>query len=113
MANSAPSDTDYAELASHRTRKEFINECEFLFLLSLEPGSKTTKLDFADEASFTKPGEEPENKGSVPRVVAVRKVQPMFPSMITVGRTTNNDVPLLSPQISKFHAYFRVLGGRI
>ena len=37
----------------------------------------------------------------------------MFPSMITIGRTSNNDLMLPSKHISKFHAYFRLLGGRL
>jgi pSer/pThr/pTyr-binding forkhead associated (FHA) protein len=46
-------------------------------------------------------------------VLAVRKVSDVFPSMITVGRTTNNDVLVGDVQVSKFHASFRVDGERI
>jgi pSer/pThr/pTyr-binding forkhead associated (FHA) protein len=41
----------------------------------------------------------------------VRKVQGSFPSMITIGRTKNNDVVLSDPRVSKFHAYFRLNAG--
>ncbi len=34
-----------------------------------------------------------------------------FTMMITLGRTDNNDVTLKHTMISKFHAYFRQLGG--
>ncbi len=39
----------------------------------------------------------------------VHKVQRNFSSMITLGRTTNNDIVIHDLQISKFHAFFRVL----
>lgn len=39
--------------------------------------------------------------------VPVRKRQDVFPEMITVGRTANNDVVIPDATISKFHAYFR------
>ena len=44
-------------------------------------------------------------------VVAVRKRQDVFPEMITLGRTANNDVVIPDATISKFHAYFRVTAG--
>lgn len=105
--------TDFAEFARHKTREEFANACRFLFLLGAGTGGKADQSDFADDSTFTKPmGAEPGGKaGQI--VLAVRKVQPMFPSMITVGRTTNNDITLPSPQISKFHAYFRLTAGRL
>jgi len=40
--------------------------------------------------------------------VAVRKRQDVFPEMITIGRTGNNDVVIPDATISKFHAYFRI-----
>jgi len=39
--------------------------------------------------------------------VAVRKRHDIFPEMITIGRTSNNDVVIPDATISKFHAYFR------
>ena len=47
--------------------------------------------------------------GDARLVLPVRKIQGSFPSMITVGRTRNNDVVLADPTISKFHAYFRIV----
>jgi FHA domain len=35
-----------------------------------------------------------------------------YPSMVTVGRTRNNDVVLPDVVVSKFHAFFRVEGGK-
>jgi pSer/pThr/pTyr-binding forkhead associated (FHA) protein len=43
----------------------------------------------------------------------VRKVQDAFPSMITLGRTHNNDIVIDDVQVSKFHAYFKLEGDRI
>jgi hypothetical protein len=40
-------------------------------------------------------------------VTPLRKRQPVFPEMITLGRTANNDVVIPDATISKFHAYFR------
>ena len=36
------------------------------------------------------------------------KVQEQFPSMIMLGRTTNNDIVVGDTSISKFHAFFRL-----
>ncbi len=43
--------------------------------------------------------------------VPLRKVQHAFPSMITVGRTANNDVVVGDSTVSRFHAYFREVDG--
>jgi hypothetical protein len=52
-------------------------------------------------------------RGARPLVLPVRKVQSTFPSMITVGRTENNDLVVADEQVSKFHAFFRVVGDRV
>ena len=43
----------------------------------------------------------------------VSKVQDAFPSMITLGRTHNNDIVIDDVQVSKFHAFFKIDGDRI
>jgi pSer/pThr/pTyr-binding forkhead associated (FHA) protein len=40
-------------------------------------------------------------------VAPIRKRQQVFPEMITLGRTANNDVVIPDATVSKFHAYFR------
>jgi len=45
-------------------------------------------------------------------ILAVRKRQPTFPQMITIGRTANNDLVIPDTSISRFHAYFRAPLGR-
>ena len=104
---------DFAELAQNSTREQFIEACEFLFLVGSGSRGKADQSDFADDHTFTKPAGAEPPRGGAPIVLAVRKVQQMFPSMITIGRTSNNDLTLPSTQISKFHAYFRLLGGRL
>jgi hypothetical protein len=49
------------------------------------------------------------DRGARPLVLPVRKVQTTFPSMITVGRTDNNDLVVPDEQVSKFHAFFRIV----
>jgi hypothetical protein len=48
-----------------------------------------------------------------PLVLPLRKVQVTFPSMITVGRTENNDLVVPDEQVSKFHAFFRLVGDKV
>lgn len=55
----------------------------------------------------------PNERGARPLVLPLKKVQTTFPSMITIGRTDNNDLIVPDEQISKFHAYFRIVGGRV
>jgi pSer/pThr/pTyr-binding forkhead associated (FHA) protein len=46
-----------------------------------------------------------------PLVLPIRKRHSSFPSMITVGRTENNDLALPDITVSRFHAFFRHGGG--
>jgi hypothetical protein len=41
------------------------------------------------------------------------KVQELYPSMIMLGRTENNDIVVGDTSISKFHAFFRIAPGKI
>jgi pSer/pThr/pTyr-binding forkhead associated (FHA) protein len=47
-----------------------------------------------------------------PLVIPLKKADEKnpFSSMITLGRTNNNDVVLDDPRVSKFHCYFRKVG---
>ena len=53
------------------------------------------------------------DRGGRPLVLPLKKVQSTFPSMITVGRTENNDLVVPDEQVSKFHAFFRMVGDRV
>jgi FHA domain len=55
----------------------------------------------------------PKERGTRPLVLPLRKLQPTFPSMITVGRTDTNDLIVPDEQVSKFHAFFRLVGDRV
>lgn len=65
-------------------------------------------LDVAKKKTAATP-----ERGGRPLVLPLRKVQSTFPSMITVGRTENNDLVVPDEQVSKFHAFFRLVGERV
>lgn len=46
-------------------------------------------------------------------VLPVRKRQDVFPEMITIGRTANNDIVINDATVSKFHGFFRVVDDRL
>ena len=58
------------------------------------------------------PDAEPAAKVAQLIVLAIRKRQDVFPEMITLGRTANNDMVLNDATISKFHAFFRQIEDR-
>ncbi|MBI2391985.1 MAG: FHA domain-containing protein [Deltaproteobacteria bacterium] len=67
--------------------------------------SQETIVPGVDEATSTTPARLV--------VLAVRKRQDMFPEMITVGRTGNNDLVVPDATVSKFHAFFKQTGERL
>ena len=64
-------------------------------------------------SELNKPKGTPTERGGRPLVLPLKKVQSTFPSMITVGRTDNNDLVIPDEQVSKFHAFFRLVGDRV
>ncbi len=116
---------EFIELALKSTEAEFIRRCPFFFLLGdaivARPDGPRDVDAFS--ATATDPGDwgtddtevrDPvEAKASSPLVLPVRKVQENFPSMITVGRTRNNDIVLDDTSVSKFHAYFKLVEDRV
>ena len=113
---------DFVTRAAERPQAEFVSAFPFPFLLGaaldrpVTGPTQTLRGDAAatlaalrkqaavDRLTAPKP---PESR----LVLPVRKIQGSFPSMITVGRTKNNDVVLADPLVSKFHAYFRLIDG--
>src|SRR5258706_9382077 len=100
--------------AAHRLRREqFVAVYPFAFLVgknALAPahGSDTAEpmprgIDGALPTRVVRPGGDPPTV----QVFLVRKIQTAFESMITVGRSRNNDLALDDVEVSKFHAYFR------
>lgn len=74
---------DYAELVRLSTRSEFIARCSTLFVVGEISGTG---------------------------LLVVRplcKVHDTFRTMITVGRTPNNDIPIAAEGIPGFHAFFQ------
>jgi len=112
---------DYLELALGLPRDDFVRKCSFPFLVGLSPliappgPQRTASFDLlpeGDAASST--AEDPQEttdpvRDTRPVVLAVRKAQSMFPNMITVGRTANNDIIIRDTKVSKFHAFFRIV----
>ena len=103
---------DWGEIALARTRDQFVSLYPHPFLYSTrvlqkpERPQRTEKL-VASQLVSSAADDEPEGR---PVVYAVAKVQSAFPSMITVGRTGNNDIIIDDVQVSKLHAFFRQQG---
>jgi hypothetical protein len=110
---------DYIELIQGSSRDKFIASCPFPFLVGGDvlakprgPQPTVHGKEYPEIQRFLASGKPPPmTKTERPIVLGVRKVQKAFPSMITVGRTSNNDVVLSDVQISKFHAFFRQQDG--
>jgi pSer/pThr/pTyr-binding forkhead associated (FHA) protein len=106
---------DWGRVALELGRKSFNQKYAHPFLLSVQGMNRpvkpmrTEKIERTDLIRLGQPNETPTG----PRVAPVVKSQPNFPSMITVGRTANNDIVIGDSQVSKFHAWFRLDGGTI
>lgn len=107
---------DYRAIAGQRDLAAFRQEfpCYFLIgdaALQRPPRAMATiSLDAASLSNLSHLESEAEPSHLV---YAVKKVQPTLPSMISVGRTANNDIVLNDVQISKFHALFRLRGSEL
>jgi hypothetical protein len=64
-------------------------------------------LDYDDESTGVLTIEEEQAIKST-MILAVKKRQEMYPSMISIGRTPNNDIVIADVQLSRLHAFFRV-----
>lgn len=125
---------DYVQWAHKSSCDDFAGTFPFYFLVGLHalkpPGgpSRTDTFDtvtkkkrplLTPDDSAPRPVEDvPTGDGAASEplpllVQAVRKVQEAFPSMITVGRTRNNDIVIPDVQVSRFHAFFKVFSDRV
>ena len=119
---------DYLALARESSREGFIAACGYNFLFSrgtlhppLTPRSTLSIMptDEEDEdVEVTLVGDLPgmaakPRPASEPIILAVLKVKDVFPNMITVGRTNNNDIVLKDISISRFHAVFNLVGDQV
>jgi hypothetical protein len=106
--------------ATYASREQFAAAFPHPFLLALSaltlppPPSPTLRL-FEDTCLLDTLRAERRRRMTptdrAPAVLPVRKAQPTFPSMITVGRARNNDILLYDAVISKFHAWFGLVDG--
>jgi hypothetical protein len=112
---------DYLQLAARCTREEFATACPFFFLLTTARFERPRRAQntgvFSPQDTDTTThnlGDSDTKSASVsPVILAVRKVQASFPSMITVGRTLNNDLVVPDVLVSRFHAFFRPFDDRL
>ena len=106
-------ETDYRARARLLERNDFVAQNPFPFLLGLgrlappDDPLKTQRGPVRMDPAITLPTGIAVFPPPGLTVRAVRKVQALYPDMITVGRAPNNDVVLQDGQVSKFHAWFR------
>jgi hypothetical protein len=106
---------DFVQLAANHSRESFVAAFPHPFLV----GEAVLRQPRSGRASSFEAGstfntdEHKLARGDLARrlVLPVRKSHVTFPSMITVGRTRNNDVVIADVGISKFHAFFRLVDG--
>src|SRR5262245_20155445 len=106
---------DWGTLALGLDRAQFVDRFPHPFLWGtsgyqrVQRPMKTEKFNSPERTGLSRldgPIEDP-SKPTGPLVLAVVKTQSAFASMITVGRTANNDVVIPDTQISRFHAFFK------
>jgi hypothetical protein len=111
---------DYWQAAKTMKQDRFAATYPFLFLLGTNVltrparGSQTTLPVLPDFETLTRrPSLLPKAHESMVQVFAVKKIHSTFTDMITLGRSSNNDIVVSDTQVSKFHAYFRALSGEM
>jgi hypothetical protein len=112
--------TDYLGMSIEGTRASFVAECPHFFLVGqqvLDRPARPRRTDVFDvvDANFDHTNTRRFDELHAPEtlVLAVRKVQSAFESMITIGRTNNNDIVIPDVNVSRFHAFFRVHDDRV
>ncbi len=100
--------------ASRRTQEQFCADFPHPFLIGGGPtgsasprGARTFRIDLNE---LNRQLHEQRSKSLV---LPMRKRLETFPSMISLGRTANNDLVVDDAQISKFHASFRFRDGEL
>ena len=111
---------DYLGMAAEVTRAAFIAECPHFFLVgkqALERPDRPRRTDVFDivDSNFDHTNTVRFDEVHAPEtlVLPIKKVQSAFESMITVGRTSNNDIVIPDVNVSRFHAFFRVHEDRV
>lgn len=107
-----PMQQDYFKLAQGSSRDSFVSAFQHPFLVGEgvlhqpRPG-RTMTFESGDTVAVDA---QTIGRSELQLAFGVRKTNSTFPSMITVGRTRNNDVVIADVLISKFHAFFRIVG---
>jgi hypothetical protein len=112
---------DFITEVQRRTRAEFIAKYPHIFLIGglslvrpIGPNRTLIHDPLIEGTQQQRIERERPRRNSRPSLVLpVIKVQEAFPSMITVGRTANNDIVIPDVEVSKFHAYFTQKGARL
>ncbi len=120
VAALTPGPAEYLNLVLRSSREQFAEAFPHYFLVGTptfndpEWSQRTDVVDFTstNQEKTTAKQERVEGVG-IPMVLPLRKVQAEYPSMITVGRAVNCDVVIRDPQMSKFHAFFRLRSDHI
>ncbi len=104
------SKVDHISLVRITDRERFVAAHPFLFLFGQvmpvrEPEQAASEFDEATSAGG--PGRHSEVSPATLFVAPICKTIETFPSMISVGRTANNDIVIPDPEVSRMHAYFQ------
>jgi len=106
-----PPKIDYLALARATPREQFVVAHPFLFLFGqaapLREAGQEGGGDFDEATSAGGPSAPPEEGTASILVLPICKTVATFPSMISVGRTANNDLVIPDPHVSRMHAYFQ------
>jgi len=103
---------DFVQLAATHSRDAFVAEwpCPFLVGEGVLRKPQTGRTLMFESGNTVNVAAQALGRREIERLVLpVRKTHVTFPSMITVGRTKNNDIVIPDVLISKFHAFFRVV----
>lgn len=106
--------SSWSTLARESSRESFVRACPFPFLVGggeLDPPLRargTIRVEVGARISWSLGSGNAIDERTL--LLPVRKTQDSFPSMITVGRTPNNDLVVPDISISRLHAYFHRVG---
>ena len=104
--------TDFVDLALRVSRDDFREAWRNCFLVGAMPRapqhrSHKTATFSTNEGERTAAGLRGVPSHTALAAFPIRKVHQNFSQMMTVGRTSNNDIVIVDLQVSKFHAFFR------
>ena len=109
---------DQSEQVLRSSRGDFVRMHDHAFLVGSPNLRKPPRLHLTSALPLVDPttldaeaAAETPLVMDLPLVLAIRKRHSNFPSMITVGRTENNDLALPDITVSRFHAFFRNMVG--